>query len=522
MAAGDAFRGDSKPTPYSEGVSDPHPSRSAASPGFNWQTTYADLPEGFSDPADAAPAPDPQTVVLNEPLARDLGLDAAALSGETGAAVFTGQSIPPGATPVAQAYAGHQFGGFTMLGDGRAMLLGEHVTPTGERVDITLKGSGPTAFARRGDGLATLGPMLREHVVSEAMHALGIPTTRGLAVATTGRQVRRTDLLPGAVLTRVAASHVRCGTFQYAARALGPDAVRALADHVIDRHFPDAASAEHPHRAMFEHIVRRQAELVAGWMSVGFVHGVLNTDNLAVSGETIDYGPCAFLDAYDPEAVFSSIDRNGRYRYDNQPGITQWNLARLAEALLPLLGEPGDAGDDAGVAWATAAVEGFADRYTAAWRGRLVQKLGLGGSSDADAALGDELLALMQSVAADFTQSFRGLAGDADPQARPAATVLRDAAGFGPWRDRWWARLANQPGGPDAAAMRLRAVNPAVIPRNRALQDALDAAEMRNELKPVRRLLTLLSHPFDDPADATDLTAPPPAGAPRFATYCGT
>ena len=248
-----------------------------------------------------------------------------------------------------------------MLGDGRAMLLGEHVMLDGGRFDLTLKGSGPTAYARRGDGLATLGPMLREYVMSEALHALGIPTTRSLAVATTGRDVRRIDRLPGAVLTRVASSHVRCGTFQYAARALGPDAVRALADHVIDRHFPAARTAEHPYRSMFECIVLGQAELVAGWMAVGFVHGVLNTDNLAVSGETIDYGPCAFLDAYDPAAIFSSIDRDGRYRYDNQPGITQWNLARLAEALLPVLGEPGDTADDAGVAWATTAVEGFAD-----------------------------------------------------------------------------------------------------------------------------------------------------------------
>ena len=245
-------------------MNDKQLSRSGTYPGFNWQTTYTGLPEGFSEAAQAAPAPDPRTVLLNEPLARELGLDPAALGAEAGAAVFTGQTIPPGATPIAQAYAGHQFGGFTMLGDGRAMLLGEHITPGGERFDLTLKGSGPTAYARRGDGLATLGPMLREYVMSEALHALGLPTTRSLAVATTGRDVRRIDQLPGAVLTRVASSHVRCGTFQYAARALGPDAVRALADHVIGRHFPTARTAEHPYRAMFERIVRRQADLVAG------------------------------------------------------------------------------------------------------------------------------------------------------------------------------------------------------------------------------------------------------------------
>ena len=323
------------------------------------------------------------------------------------------------------------------------------------------------------------------------------------------------------MLTRVAASHVRCGTFQYAARALGSDATRALADHVIARHFPAARATEHPYRAMFEGIVQRQADLVAGWMAVGFVHGVLNTDNLAVSGETIDYGPCAFLDAYDPAATFSSIDRGGRYRYENQPGITQWNLARLAEALLPLLGEPGDTADDAGVEWATAAVEGFADHHTAAWRARLVGKLGLSGSSDADVALGEELLTLMRDAGADFTQSFRGLADDANPATRPRATTLRDAAGFGAWRDRWRARLDRVTGSADAAATRLRTVNPAVIPRNHTLQAALDAAETRDDLSLVRRLIEILSRPFEEPQDAADLTDPPATVAP-FVTYCGT
>ena len=502
------------------------PSMPDAAPGWNWHTTYRDLPEGFSEPAQAAAAPQPRTVFFNAPLASALGLNPVALEDEAGAAVFTGQSIPPGATPMAQAYAGHQFGGFTMLGDGRAMLLGEHVTPNGERCDITLKGSGPTAYARRGDGLATLGPMLREYVVSEAMHALGIPTTRALAVATTGSHVRRTDLLPGAVLTRVAASHVRCGTFQYAARALGPDAVRALADHVIARHFPSAANAAHPHRAMFQHIVQGQAQLVARWMAVGFVHGVLNTDNLAVSGETIDYGPCAFMDAYDPAALFSSIDRDGRYRYDNQPGVTQWNLARLAEALLPILGEPGQpedpVADDAGVAWATSAVEGFADHYTAAWRTQLTAKLGLIENSDADAALGEELLSLMASTQADFTQSFRGLIDDAQPGAAAPSTALRDAAGFGPWRDRWQARLAAGPGGIAAGVQRLRGTNPAVIPRNHTLQAALDAAETYGQFGPVRQLIDALSRPYEEPANAEDLTHPPAANAPGFVTYCGT
>ena len=492
---------------------------SPSDPGWNWQTTYTDLPEDFFDAAKAAPAPDPRTELFNTPLARAMGLNPAALEGKAGAATFTGQTLPPDTTPIAQAYAGHQFGGFTMLGDGRAMLLSEHVTPAGERFDITLKGSGPTAYARRGDGMATLGPMLREYVVSEALHALGIPTTRALAVATTGRTVRRPDPLPGAVLTRVASSHVRCGTFQFAARALGPDAVRALADHVIARHFPAARHEPHPHRAMFEGIVQRPAELVAHWMSVGLVHGVLNTDNLAVSGETIDYGPCAFLDAYDPAACFSSIDRGGRYRYDQQPAITQWNLARLAEAMLPLLAEPGDTADDAGVAWATAVVEGFMDRYEAAWRTHQVRKLGLAGSDPGDAALCDELLALMHDTRADFTQSFRGLADDADPAVRPDATPLRDGTGFGPWRDRWRARLATDK--PDAAA-RLRSINPAVIPRNHALQAALDAAERGGTLDPVRRLLKVLARPFDEPADDAGLGDAPPESAPPFVTYCGT
>ncbi|MEO5959393.1 MAG: protein adenylyltransferase SelO family protein, partial [Opitutaceae bacterium] len=368
--------------PKAESVALPvFPSPEAA--GWRLEHSYAELPALFHARVAPTPVTTPRLVVLNRPLAASLGLNAVALAGDEGAAIFAGNRLPPGAAPFAQAYAGHQYGHFTTLGDGRAILLGEQITPRGERFDIQLKGAGPTPFSRRGDGRAALGPMLREYMVSEAMHALGIPTTRSLAVTATGEEVARGTLLPGAVLTRVAASHIRVGTFEWAASRGDAVALRALVDYTVRRHYGELAGVENPARALLEAAIERQAALIAQWMLVGFVHGVMNTDNMAVSGETIDYGPCAFMDAYDPATVFSSIDARGRYAYGNQPAIAQWNLARFAETLLPLL-EPVEA---RAIAVATEALDGFAKKYQSHWLDGMRRKLGLGNEEPEDEAL---------------------------------------------------------------------------------------------------------------------------------------
>ncbi|MBY0396671.1 MAG: YdiU family protein, partial [Thermoleophilia bacterium] len=385
--------------------------------------------------------------------------------------------VPPGAEPIAQAYAGHQFGGFTVLGDGRAILLGEQITPAGGRVDVQLKGPGPTAYSRRGDGRAALGPMLREYVVSEAMHALGVPTTRSLAVVTTGEPVYRERPLRGAVLTRVAASHIRVGTFQLLAARRDVPALRALADHTIERHYPHLTGSARPYLELFRAVAERQAALVARWQLVGFVHGVLNTDNVAVSGETIDYGPCAFVDAYDPAAVFSSIDDAGRYAYANQPGITQWNLARFAEALLPLIDPDGARA----VELATEELNRFPGAFEAHRLSGLRAKLGLRTAAAGDADLAADLLDWMHATRADFTNTFRALAGEV-----PGGERAGDPA-FAAWAARWVARLALEGETPVSARARLCAANPAVIPRNHRVEEALAAAE-REDLGPLDRL----------------------------------
>jgi serine/tyrosine/threonine adenylyltransferase len=456
--------------------------------------------------------PDTRLLVLNEPLAAELGLDAAWLRSANGLRFLVGNLLPSGAAPVAQAYAGHQFGGFVpRLGDGRALLLGE-LGDDDERIrDIHLKGSGPTPFARGGDGLAAVGPMLREYIVSEAMHALGVPTTRSLAVVGTGRPVQRETLLPGAVLVRIASSHLRVGSFQYAAATGDIDLLRRLADHAIARHHPSAAGAERPYLALFEAVVAVQASLMARWMLIGFVHGVMNTDNMTISGETIDYGPCAFMEAYEPDTVFSSIDFWGRYAYGNQPSVAGWNLARFAEALLPLLSD----NVEEAVALAEESFGIFRARYDDVWSSGMRAKLGLSADVDAEvvAKLVDRLLLLLQESDVDFTSFFRHLGQAARGDAEPARGLFIDLAGFDDWMSRWRAL------GPNAELM--DRANPIYIPRNHLVEEALTAATA-GDLDPVERLLAAVTAPYDERPGLERYASPAPEDFGAYRTFCGT
>jgi serine/tyrosine/threonine adenylyltransferase len=461
----------------------------------------------------AETVPAAQLLVLNETLAAELGLDVSWLRSPDGLGLLSGTVVPAGATPVAQAYSGHQFGGFVpRLCDGRALLLGEFVGPDNSLRDLHLKGSGRTPFARGGDGLAVVGPMLREYIVSEAMHAMGIPTTRSLAVVATGRDVRRETLLPGAVLARVAASHLRVGSFQYAighAQAVGDNGLlRRLADHAIARHHPRAVDAENPYLALYEAVISAQATLLAQWMLVGFVHGVMNTDNMTVSGETIDYGPCAFMETFDPATVFSSIDHGGRYAYGNQPTVAAWNLARFAETLLPLLA---DGGEDA-VGLATQALHGFGPQFDAAWSTGMRAKLGL--RADVDDAVAraviDEFLALLQQRRLDYTSAWRELARAARGNTNAA---WLGQPGFAEWLARWLALK------PDADAM--DRVNPVYIPRNHLVEEALTAASA-GDLDPLQQLMVALAAPYDERPDLARYAAPAPADFGTYRTFCGT
>jgi uncharacterized protein YdiU (UPF0061 family) len=459
----------------------------------------------------AEEAPDPRLLVLNERLAADLDLDADWLRTPDGVRLLVGNSVPVGATPVAQAYAGHQFGGFApQLGDGRALLLGELVDAAGRVRDLHLKGSGHTPFARAGDGLAAVGPMLREYVVSEAMYALGIPTTRSLAVVATGRPVRRETVLDGAVLVRIASSHLRVGSFQYAAATGDQDLVRRLAEHAIARHHPRAAEAQNPYLGLFEAVVAAQARLVARWMLVGFVHGVMNTDNMTISGETIDYGPCAFMDVYDPETVFSSIDTWGRYAYGNQPAVAGWNLARFAETLLPLL----DDDIDRAISVAQAALGEFGREYEAAFTAGLQAKLGLSAADgNAVAPLLEELPKLLQENHIDFTSFFRDLGRAARGDTEPVRGAFVDLAGIDEWLDRWRALE------PDGDAM--DRVNPVYIPRNHLVEEALTAAA-GGDLAPLEELLHAVTLPFDERPGLQRYAEPAPEEFGRYRTFCGT
>ena len=490
-------------------VSVSHPSTPG---GWRLEHSYAQLPAIFHVAVAPTPVMAPRLVVLNRPLATSLGLDADALQSDEGAAIFSGHRLPPGAAPLAQAYAGHQYGHFTMLGDGRAILLGEQITPRGERFDLQLKGPGPTPFSRRGDGRAALGPMLREYIVSEAMHALGIPTTRSLAVAATGETVTRETALPGAVLTRVAASHIRVGTFEWVAARGDAAAVRALVDYTLQRHFPTFAKAENPAVALLDAVIERQAALIARWMLVGFVHGVMNTDNMAVSGEPIDYGPCAFMDAYDPATVFSSIDARGRYAYGNQPAIAQWNLTRLAETLIPLLHPE----ESPGIELAKAALGRFAQQYQLHWLTGMRRKLGLFTAEPEDAALIESLLTWMQQTSADFTNIFAELA-----HVLPADDTRRTDESFLQWHERWLVRLGRQPQSLAQSDELRRAHNPAFIPRNHLVEAALAAAE-QNDLAPLERLLDVLATPYDHTRHAPDYRQPAADNGAGYQTFCGT
>ena len=464
----------------------------------------------------AETSPDLRLLVLNDSLAGELGLDTSWLRGADGVRFLVGNFVPSGATPVAQAYAGHQFGGFVpRLGDGRALLLGELVDTEGTLRDVHLKGSGRTPFARGGDGLAAMGPMLREYVISEAMHALSVPTTRSLAVVSTGRAVHRETKLPGAVLTRVASSHLRVGSFQYAASTGDGDLLRRLADHAIARHHPEAAKADRPYLALFEAVVAAQASLIASWMLIGFVHGVMNTDNMTISGETIDYGPCAFMEAYDPDTVFSSIDFWGRYAFGNQPVVAGWNLARFAETLLPLVSD----NVEEAIALAEGAFGIFQTRYDDVWSSGMRAKLGLAADLNADedagfsATLVDELLLLLKQNRVDYTSFFRHLSTAARGDAEPARGLFADLAGFDAWLARWQALS------PDADIM--NRANPIYIPRNHLVEEAL-AAATAGDLAPLEALLEAVRAPYDERPGFERYASPAPNDFGTYQTFCGT
>jgi len=475
---------------------------------WNFDNSYARLSSTLFERANPVPVKDPGLVIFNRELAEELGLDASAL--EAQAAIFTGNTIPSGAEPIAQAYAGHQFGHFTMLGDGRAILLGEHLTPNGTRFDVQLKGSGRTPFSRGGDGRAALGPMLREYIISEAMHGLGIPTTRSLAVASTGEIVMRESALPGAILTRVAASHIRVGTFQFVAGIGDAAALLELTDYTLYRHYPEAMESTNGALALLTKVIEKQAGLVAKWMLVGFVHGVMNTDNMALSGETIDYGPCAFMDAYDPDTVFSSIDRDGRYAYGNQARIAQWNLARLAEALLPLL----DSDEKKAVEIAKTVLAGFAEKFQQNWLAGMRAKLGLFNEEPDDVPMIDDLLKLMKQTQADYTNTLRALA---EAEFMPGMVE----PGFQTWKDAWQSRLRRQTQqGSEVTALMLK-TNPAIIPRNHRVEEALAAAGA-GDLGVMHRLLAALREPYLTSPENADYCQPPKPGARIYQTFCGT
>ena len=505
-------------------MSSPAIPATAPSVQFGFQNTYAQLPERFYARVNPTPVVRPRLIKLNTGLARQLGLDPEALSGAEGVEILAGSRVAAGSEPLAQAYAGHQFGYFVpQLGDGRANLLGEVVAPDGVRYDIQLKGSGPTPFSRRGDGRAALGPVLREYILSEAMAALGVPTTRALAAVSTGERVLRETALPGAVLTRVAASHLRVGTFQYFAAQGDTEGIKTLAEYAIARHYPETAQAAAPYRAFLDGVVARQAQLIAQWMQLGFIHGVMNTDNMSISGQTIDYGPCAFLEAYDPEAVFSSIDQNGRYAYSNQPRAALWNLARLAESLLLALEEE-VGGQEAALASAQEALAAFDPQFEAAWRAGFARKLGLETERDGDAALIEDLLERMAAGRADFTLLFRRLCNAAErPENDGKVRVLfDDPDAYDGWAVRWRGRLAHEPAsGPERAAA-MRKVNPALIPRNHLVEAALDVAIYQDDFALFEGLVDAVKRPYEERADMERYTVPARSEERVSQTFCGT
>jgi uncharacterized protein YdiU (UPF0061 family) len=481
--------------------------------GWNFDNSYARLPKSLFTRLGPTPVRSPKLIILNGPLATSLGLNVQALQSNDGVAVLAGNQIPEGALPLAQAYAGHQFGHFTLLGDGRALLLGEQITPLGERIDIQLKGSGKTPYSRRGDGRAALGPMLREYIISEAMHALGIATTRSLAVVTTGESIIRETEQPGAILTRVAASHLRVGTFQYVSARGTIDDLRTLADYTLQRHFPEVNADGNRYLSLLQEVIKRQAALIAKWQLVGFIHGVMNTDNMALSGETIDYGPCAFMDAYDPATVFSSIDINGRYAYGNQPHIAAWNLARFAETLLPLLHN----NEEQAVKLAEDAISDFAESYHRNWLAGMRAKLGFFNEELEDESLIESLLSMMQKYRADYTNTFRALTFD-----KPEDTFLFGTAGFAQWHEKWQARIGRQHEPKASSHQLMRSSNPALIPRNHRVEEALEAAVKHGDYNVMERLLDVLSNPYEQSPQQADYSTLPALSDRSYQTFCGT
>ena len=480
--------------------------------GWRFDNTYSKLPEYFISNTSPIPVKSPELIILNDNLAKELGLNFSLIDKKDLSKLFSGNSLPEGSKAISQAYAGHQFGHFTMLGDGRAVLMGEHISKNNERFDIQFKGSGKTPFSRNGDGRAALGPMLREYIISEAMHALNIPTTRSLAVVKTGEDVMRENTLQGAILTRVASSHLRVGTFQFIAARKSEKELKTLINYTINRHYPNIKQSKNQALEFLKVMIKQQTNLVINWMRVGFIHGVMNTDNMAISGETIDYGPCAFMDTYDPQTVFSSIDQFGRYSYSNQPNITKWNLARFAECLIPLI----DPNKDKAIEIATETINNFDKNYEIKWINMMRDKLGLFGQDPKDLVLILDLLTWMHKNKADYTNTFCVLMNE-----NVQKNKIYEDENFIIWKKRWKERLKLNNNNPEKFLKLMRSVNPLIIPRNHKVEEALEAAN-NNDLSPLIKLIKILEKPYDKQQENIDYQSPAPLGNKKYQTFCGT
>ena len=480
--------------------------------GWRFDNTYSKLPEYFISNTSPIPVKSPELIILNDNLAKELGLNFSLIDKKDLSKLFSGNSLPEGSKAISQAYAGHQFGHFTMLGDGRAVLMGEHISKNNERFDIQFKGSGKTPFSRNGDGRAALGPMLREYIISEAMHALNIPTTRSLAVVKTGEDVMRENTLQGAILTRVASSHLRVGTFQFIAARKSENELKTLINYTINRHYPNIKQSKNQALEFLKVMIKQQTNLVINWMRVGFIHGVMNTDNMAISGETIDYGPCAFMDTYDPQTVFSSIDQFGRYSYSNQPNITKWNLARFAECLIPLI----DPNKDKAIEIATETINNFDKNYEIKWINMMRDKLGLFGQDPKDLVLILDLLTWMHKNKADYTNTFCVLMNE-----NVQKNKIYEDENFIIWKKRWEERLKLNKNHPEKFLKLMRSVNPLIIPRNHKVEEALEAAN-NNDLSPLIKLIKILEKPYDKQQENIDYQSPAPLGNKKYQTFCGT
>jgi uncharacterized protein YdiU (UPF0061 family) len=480
--------------------------------GWHFDNSYSKLPDAFLSEISPVPVKSPEVIIFNDNLSKELGLNFSSLSKKDLSKLFSGNSLPGGSKAIAQAYAGHQFGHFTMLGDGRAILIGEHISKNNERFDIQFKGSGKTPFSRNGDGRAALGPMLREYIISEAMHALNVPTTRSLAVVKTGEDVVRETKLKGAILTRVASSHLRVGTFQYVTTRQNENELKILFDYTVKRHYPNIQQSKNQALDLLKVLIEKQIDLVINWMRIGFIHGVMNTDNMAISGETIDYGPCAFMDTYDPQTVFSSIDQFGRYSYANQPSITKWNLARFAECLIPLI----DPNKNKAIEIATETINGFDKNYEIKWINMMRDKLGLFGQDPKDIVLILDLLTWMHKNKADYTNTFCFLMNENIPNNK-----IYSDKNFLVWKKRWEERLKLNNNTPKKFLKLMRSVNPLVIPRNHKVEEALEAAN-NNDLNSIKKLAKVLEKPYEKKQENTDYQSPAPIGNKKYQTFCGT